>query len=104
MHRPSGNQPLRHSLLRAVRAHALLLAPLKHPPLLSHHPPASAQAAIEEFAAPGSEVMFVGPQPPADLPQTTPKCSFHHVEGSPLDHNTLRRAGVAGAHAVLVGM
>ncbi|GAB4818940.1 hypothetical protein N2152v2_005986 [Parachlorella kessleri] len=60
-------------------------------------------SAISEFATAGSEVIFVSQHPPADLPESTPKCSFRYLQGSPFDHDACRRAGVADCHAIIMG-
>lgn len=38
------------------------------------------QAAISDFAAPGSEVLFVSRYPYPDMPTSTPSCTFRYLE------------------------
>ncbi|GAB4822281.1 hypothetical protein N2152v2_009327 [Parachlorella kessleri] len=60
-------------------------------------------AAIEEFASPGSEVVFVSRWSYPDLPANSRNCSFSYLEGSPFDHDACRRAGVGNCNSIIIG-
>lgn len=61
------------------------------------------QIAIDDFAAPGTEVVFVSRWPPDDMPESTAKCSFRYLEGVPFDHEVCRRAGVGSCDSIIIG-